>query len=135
VERFELAELFAGQTEACDPAREALLAGGDFTIWDGASLATSPAGTYVRRLEHTRANGIETLGLPATVEILQDLHDRPLRPGRIAAPDASWHFVLFLASDASSLLACAGVRQQHSEADPHARMSSPLSGRVDPAAP
>jgi hypothetical protein len=112
VEREQLAELLGDQTEACGPASDALLGGGDFVVWDGLVPAGSLAGTYAVRLEHTQEKGIETLGLPESVEMLRRYEGDPLRLGRIGAPDGSWHFVLFLTSDASALLACAGVKQR-----------------------
>lgn len=109
--RERLARLLADQTPACGPARAALLSGGDALLWDGAGPAAPTARIYEVRLEHTRANGIDTVGLAETVEILRRHEDR-LRMGRIITSDGSWVFFLFLTADGRTLVACTGVRQQ-----------------------
>ncbi|MDH6117980.1 hypothetical protein [Kitasatospora sp. GAS204B] len=59
MEREQLAGLLGDQTEACGPASDALLGGGDFVVWDGSVPAGLLARTYAVRLERTRAKGIE----------------------------------------------------------------------------
>lgn len=49
--------------------------------------------------------------MSATVDIRTQYGTTPLRIGCIFARDRSWAFMLFLAKDASVVLACTGVRQ------------------------
>ncbi|MDH6140385.1 hypothetical protein P3T35_002393 [Kitasatospora sp. GP30] len=72
--------------------------------------ADQHAGVYTVRIEHTRANDIETIGLPESVSALRALGERPVRLEAIDSPDRCWHFALFLA-DGGSLVGCAGVRR------------------------
>ncbi|GAB2710514.1 hypothetical protein GCM10010442_33030 [Kitasatospora kifunensis] len=99
------------QTPACGAVRDAVFAGGASRIDEGLVSAASLAGTYASRLEHTRARGIETVGLPESVRALEEYGDRPVRLGSVDSADGSWHFVLFFSADSSSLVACTGVRQ------------------------
>ncbi|WP_280716883.1 hypothetical protein [Kitasatospora sp. MAP5-34] len=103
--------LLRNQTPACAPARAALLAGGTGRINDRVQPADQHANIYTGRIEHTRANGIETIGLPEGVSALRALGDRPVRLAAIDSPDHCWHFVLFVAADGGSLVGCAGVRR------------------------
>lgn len=70
VTREDLADMLGEQTAACGPARDALIAGGAFVIWDGLLPANRHAGTYGIRLRHTLRRGHTVEGLAATVDIL-----------------------------------------------------------------
>ncbi|WP_432139424.1 hypothetical protein [Streptomyces sp. bgisy154] len=111
MDRAELAVMLGDQTTACEPARAALLAGGDFVVWDGRVPGQQLAGIYAARLRRARKRGAETLALPSTVDILTRLEAAQARIGCIFSPDRTWAFMLFLADDAGSVLACTGVRQ------------------------
>ncbi|MFJ3933665.1 hypothetical protein [Streptomyces sp. NPDC090029] len=54
MDREEFARLLGDQTTACEPAREALLAGGDFAVWDGRVPSRQLAGIYAARLRRAR---------------------------------------------------------------------------------
>ncbi len=105
--RDDLAEMLADQTPACGPAREALLSGGTFDVWDGLVPANQLFGTYRIRLRHTRRRGVATLGLAETVAILERSEDEALRIGVIKTADRAWTFMLFFDPAATTLLACA----------------------------
>ncbi len=94
--RDELVEMLGDQTTACGPARDALVAGGDFVVWDGLVPADHLTHTYRRRLRTTQKRGQPTLALAATADILAHAAKEPLRIGRIDAADTSWTFMLFL---------------------------------------
>lgn len=111
MDRAELAGMLRDQTAACEPAREALLAGGDFVVWDGRVPSQQLVGIYAARLRRARKRGTETLALPSTVDILTRLEAAQVRIGCIFSLDRTWAFMLFLADDASAVLACTGVRR------------------------
>ncbi|MFD8596868.1 hypothetical protein ACFV1L_17890 [Kitasatospora sp. NPDC059646] len=106
-----LLRVLSDQTPACRATREAVLAGGVCRIGDGAVPAEALAGTYAVRLKLTRAKDIKTIGLSESVAALSNYGDRPVRLGSVDSPDGSWHFVVLLAADGGSLVACTGVRQ------------------------
>ncbi|MFF2143638.1 hypothetical protein [Kitasatospora sp. NPDC058190] len=105
--RDDLAEMLADQTPACGPARDALLSGGTFDVWDGLVPANWHLNTYSRRLRHTQKRGIATLGLTETVGILRQAGDEALRIGMIRTADRAWTFILFFNAAATTVLACA----------------------------
>ncbi|MGK5450740.1 hypothetical protein [Streptomyces radiopugnans] len=104
-----LAALFGEQTTACGPARDALHAGGAFTVWDGPVPAHQLAHIYRSRLRRIRKRGQPTLALAATVDLLEQAGEELLRIGRIDAPDTPWTFLLFLDAAATTVVACTGV--------------------------
>ncbi|MFD5517150.1 hypothetical protein [Streptomyces sp. NPDC127066] len=111
MDRAELAGMLGDQTTACEAAREALLAGGDFVVWDGRVPSQQLASIYAARLRRASKRGAETLALPSTVDILTRLEADQVRIGCIFSPDRTWAFMLFLADHADAVLACTGVRR------------------------
>ncbi|MFJ3235998.1 hypothetical protein [Streptomyces sp. NPDC086787] len=111
MDRAELAGMLGDQTTACEAAREALFAGGDFVVWDGRVPSQQLASIYAARLRRARKRGAETLALPSTVDILTRLEAAQVRIGCIFSPDRTWAFILFLSDDADAVLACTGVRR------------------------
>ncbi|MFD9749125.1 hypothetical protein ACFWZK_35135 [[Kitasatospora] papulosa] len=109
--RAALAEMLNGQTTACEPAKAALLGGGDFVMWDGTVPGQQLARIYAARHRRAMRRGAETLALSTTVDILTQYGTAPLRIGSIFTRDRTWAFMLFLAEDASVVLACTGVRR------------------------
>ncbi|WP_436775547.1 hypothetical protein [Yinghuangia sp. YIM S09857] len=113
--RDDLAALLAehaAQTPACGPARDALVSGGGFEVYDGLVPADRHCHTYRRRLRHTRKRGLATLGLAETVSILERAGDEAVRLGLIQTADRAWSYVLFIDATATTVLACArGARQ------------------------
>ncbi|MFD7989841.1 hypothetical protein ACFV4M_41615 [Kitasatospora indigofera] len=105
--RDDLSEMLSEQTPACGPAREALLSGGTFEVWDGLVPANRAFHTYRTRLRLTQKRGVATLGLTETVEILEQAGDQALRIGMIKTEDRAWTFMLFLDAAATTVLACA----------------------------
>ncbi|MFJ6121648.1 hypothetical protein [Streptomyces sp. NPDC092129] len=106
--RDDLADMLGEQTAACGPARDALIAGGAFVVWDGLLPADRLAYAYRVRLRHTLMRGHTVEGLAATVGILEQAGDELLRIGRIDAVDKSLVFTLFLNSAATAVVACIG---------------------------
>nr|WTB32718.1 hypothetical protein OG781_27485 [Streptomyces sp. NBC_00830] len=111
MDRAELAGMLGDQITACEPARAALLAGGDFVVWDGRVPSQLLADIYAARLRRARKRGTETLALPSTVDILTRLEAAQVRIGCIFSRERTWAFMLFLADDAGAVRACTGVRQ------------------------
>jgi hypothetical protein len=111
LERAQLAELLGDQSEAHKQAREALLDGGEFHVWDDTVSAAELTKVYTRRLNHTVKRGIDTLELPEAVEVARRHGDAEIRLARIIDPAESWVFMLFLHSTDGEILACTGVRQ------------------------
>lgn len=125
--REDLAAMLGGQTTACGPARDALLSGGAFVIWDGLVPANQVMHTYRTRLRITQKRGQQTQALAATVNILDQAGDVLLRIGRIDAADASWTFMLFLNATTTAVMACTGVARARPTTNP----ASSRSG-IDP---
>lgn len=92
------------QTPACGPARDALIAGGAFAVWDGLPPANRHTGTFQIRLRHTS-------GHASTDDILKHSGEELLPTGRIDAVDMSSVFTIFLNSSATAVVACAGGRR------------------------
>ncbi|WP_411090105.1 hypothetical protein [Streptomyces sp. 061-3] len=105
--REDLADMLGEQTAACGPARDALIAGGAFVIWDGLLPANRHAGTYGIRLRHTLRRGHTVEGLAATVDILGAAGEELLRVGCIDTVDKSSVFTILNAA-ATAVVACAG---------------------------
>ncbi|MCM2424240.1 hypothetical protein [Streptomyces sp. RKAG293] len=118
--RDDLAAMLNAQTSACPPARDALLSGGTFIVWDGLVPANQLAHTYRTRLRLTQKRGQPTLALAATVDRLQQAGEEPLRIGRIDAAETSWTFMLFLNDAATAVLACTGVATPRTQEEPDA---------------
>lgn len=113
----DLSEMLAEQTPACGPAREALLSGGAFGVWDGLVPANQLFHTYRIRGRVAQRHGQVTLGLDETVGILERTGDELLRIGLIETADRAWTFTLFLDAPATTVLACAGVARTRHESD------------------
>jgi hypothetical protein len=111
MDRAELAAILDSRTTACERARTALLDGGDFVVWSGSVPGRQLAGIYAARLRRARKRGTETCALPATVDILAQLGSTQVRVGCVFSPDRTWAFMLFLAADADTALACTGVHR------------------------
>lgn len=113
-----LAGMLGKQTTACGPARDALIAGGTFVVWDGLVPADRLARTYRTRLRHGQKRDQPTLALTATVDRLLEAEEELLRIGQIVATDSSWTFMLFLNAAATEVLSCTGVARTSSPAEP-----------------
>ncbi|GAA3196090.1 hypothetical protein GCM10017688_64000 [Streptomyces ramulosus] len=111
VDRDVLIRLLAGGAEAMTAARDALLAGGTCTLWEGVMPAGTLAQVYERRLRRTRRIGQETLGLEQAVQRLRQ-YEGAVRLGRVDASVGPWAFMLFLDPEGRSVIACTGVRQR-----------------------
>lgn len=96
------------QTPACGPARDALIAGGAFVVWDGLVPANRHAGVFAIRICTAARRGHTIEGLAATVDILREAGEEPLRTGCIDSADMSSVFTIFLNCSATEVLACAG---------------------------
>ncbi|MER7046924.1 hypothetical protein [Streptomyces jumonjinensis] len=123
-----LAAMLGEQTTACGPARDALLSGGTFVLWDGLVPAGEVTRIYRARLRITQKRGQQTQALAATVNILDQAEEALLRIGRVDAADASWTFMLFLNATTTEVLACTGVAQAKPTTNPASSRSS-----IDPA--
>lgn len=107
--RDDLATMLAEQTPACGPARDALLSGGAFVVWDGLVPANQLAHIYRIRLRHIKKRGQPILALAESVDILKHAGDELLRIGQSGTADRTWTFMLFLNATATALLACTAV--------------------------
>ncbi|MDW5330818.1 hypothetical protein [Plantactinospora sp. KLBMP9567] len=111
--RETLVALLSGAGEAYEACRAALGAGAGFDIATGLVPASQLAATYGVRKKITRDAGIPTLGFAEAVEHLRDAGDQALRLGGVRVDSPPYYFQLFLSADASSVVACIGVDQQH----------------------
>ncbi|GAB3666569.1 hypothetical protein [Streptomyces sparsus] len=110
--RSRLARLLTDGADTTCRALTALRHGGDYVVWDGTSPATALAGLYERRHRHALRKGIETLGLERAVRLLELHGPFQARLGRIDSPDRAWSFMVFLAEDSRSLIACTALRRR-----------------------
>jgi hypothetical protein len=111
--RRTLISLLDGSGAAKKACREALRAGAGFNISEGLVPARHLAAIYRVRADITRDRGIPTIGFGEAVNRLQAAEDQALRLGGVQVDDPPYYFQLFLTADASSVLACVGVDQQH----------------------
>ncbi|MFE7330958.1 hypothetical protein ACFU8W_39750 [Streptomyces sp. NPDC057565] len=65
--RDDLGDMLGVQTAACGPARDALIAGGAFVVWDGLLPADRLAHPYRVRLRHTLRRGHTVEGLAGAI--------------------------------------------------------------------
>lgn len=115
--RDDLCEMLTEQTPACGPAREALLSGGAFDVWEGLVPAKQLFHTYRIRGRVVPRRRQVTLGLDETVGILEATGDELLHIGSIGTADQAWTFTLFLNAAANTVLACIGVDRTSREGD------------------
>ncbi|WP_063795994.1 hypothetical protein [Peterkaempfera griseoplana] len=99
------------RTPACGPARDALIAGADFVVWDGLVPANQHAGVFRRRMHNSLKRGHTIDGLADSVDILRRAGEEPLRTGSINAVDRSSWFTIFLNFAATEVVACCGGRR------------------------
>jgi hypothetical protein len=111
VTRDDLIAMLRDQTPACGPARDALIAGADFGVWDGLVPANRHAGVFRGRMRHSSKRGHTIGGLADSVDILKRAGEEPLRTGFIDAVDRSFWFTIFLNSTATAVVACCGGRR------------------------
>lgn len=109
--RDDLIAMLREQTPACGPARNALIAGADFVVWDGLVPANRHAGVFRSRMHHSLKRGHTIDGLADSVDILLRAGEEPLRTGSIDAVDRSSWFTIFLNSTATVVVACCGGRR------------------------
>jgi hypothetical protein len=108
----DIAAMLTDQTSACKPAREAIAAGAEVRVFDGAVPQWMVAGIAAARLRRTLKRGLqEIVGLDETVEILARYRGEQLRTGTIDAPDRLWFFTLYFDATGTELLACSGVKR------------------------
>ncbi|MFB7849051.1 MULTISPECIES: hypothetical protein [unclassified Streptomyces] len=109
--RDDLIAMLREQTPACGPARNALIAGADFVVWDGLVPANRHAGVFRTRMRRSLKRGRTVDGLADSVDILRRAGEEPLRTGSIDAVDRSFWFTIFLNSTATAVVACFGGRR------------------------
>ncbi|WP_449489112.1 hypothetical protein [Streptomyces lavendulae] len=111
VTREDLSAMLREQTAACGLARDALMAGGAFAVWDGLVPAIRHAGVFGLRIRSAARRGHTIEGLAASVDILRQAVEELVRTGCIDSADRSSVFTIFLNSSATEVLACAGRRR------------------------
>ncbi|MFJ9760819.1 hypothetical protein [Streptomyces sp. NPDC101149] len=121
VTRDDLIAMLHEQTPACEPARNALIAGADFIVRDGLVPANRHAGVFRIRMRHSLKRGHTIDGLADSVDILLRAGEEPLRTGSIDAVDSSSWLTIFLNSTATVVVACYGGRRPTTMSAGHAR--------------
>jgi hypothetical protein len=111
MQRDELAHLLDGGGNASQACRTALLGGADLTLWDDAAPAARMVPAYERRHAQTISAGAETLGFPEALTALRDAGARPVRLGRVTSADTPYVFMIFLAAEPASVVACFGAER------------------------
>ncbi|NNN36161.1 hypothetical protein HLK59_38535 [Streptomyces sp. S3(2020)] len=108
----DITVMLTNQTSACKPAREAIAAGAEVRVVDGAAPHWMVAGIAATRLRRSLKRGLpETIGLDETVEILARHRGEQLLTGTIDAADRIWFFNLYFDATGTELLACSGVKR------------------------
>ncbi|MEV4569208.1 hypothetical protein AB0K12_36025 [Nonomuraea sp. NPDC049419] len=101
--------------EAIPAFRQALAAGADITIWPDPVETLYLISTYRRRARLTHRQEIPSLGFDEAVAQLSSCEHQHLILGMVTSTDPAYHFQLFLASDASRVVACLGVSRRPRE--------------------
>ncbi|MEV4535000.1 hypothetical protein AB0J82_14330 [Asanoa sp. NPDC049518] len=110
MERAELISLLADEAPAQRACRAALEGGAIFHVQPGDGIpANELAPSYRVREAHIRKVGIPSVGFAEAVETLAALEERPVLVGSVAQEASPRSFVVFLAADATAVLACIGV--------------------------
>ena len=118
MKRDQLAQLLDGSAYASSACRHALLEGADYILWDGSVPASRMLPAYERREAHTVAEGIPTLGFPEALASLRGIGSQQVQLGQVTVADPPYLFMLFLAADSSTVIACLGVDQEHKSPQP-----------------
>ncbi|GII88999.1 hypothetical protein Ssi03_69890 [Sphaerisporangium siamense] len=111
MDRHALAELLVYPGEADAACRAAILAGGDFEIWNGAVPVDHLVRVYRRRERLNRSERIPSLGFTDAVSRLESCALTDVLLGYARSARRDYHFHLFLAPDAAQIVACLGVSQ------------------------
>ncbi|MEU8155737.1 hypothetical protein AB0B94_18930 [Micromonospora sp. NPDC048986] len=107
-----IALLGAEDGEVYESCGNALRAGYDFKVLDGAASVGALVAIYRRRERHTRTRGIRTLGFVQAVERLASAEGlEELQLGQVGNAGTAWFYQLFLAPDGSCVVACLAVHQ------------------------
>ncbi|MEU8244612.1 hypothetical protein [Nonomuraea sp. NPDC048916] len=112
MDRLVLAELLVYQGEADPACRLAVLAGGDFRIWEGGVRVDHLVHIYRRRERLTRQRATPSLGFSEAVSRLQSCGLDEVLLGYAKSAEPRYHFQLFLTMDVSMVVACLGVGQE-----------------------
>ncbi|MCG5469690.1 hypothetical protein LADH09A_003609 [Micromonospora sp. LAH09] len=112
-----IALLCAEDGDVYESCRDALQAGYDFEVFDGAVPVEALLTTYRRRERHTRTRGIRTLGFVQAVDRLVSAERLgELLIGQVGGAGTTWFYQLFLTPDGSRLVACLAVSQDREDA-------------------
>ena len=117
MERDHLAHLLDRTDHASTACRTALLSGADFVLWDGSTPASRMVPAYERRQAQTTASGAATLGLDEALATLREAGVTGIRLGQVTLSDPPYVFMVFLAGDPASVIACFGVGASPSVVD------------------
>ncbi|MFI6482555.1 hypothetical protein ACIBH1_31795 [Nonomuraea sp. NPDC050663] len=104
-----LALLLQDGGDAASACRSVLLAGGTFQVYEGAVSVGSLFSTYRRRERLTRTKGVDSLGFASAVALLEACEFEQVLVGYVQGGEPPYHFQVFLAPDATRLVACLGV--------------------------
>ncbi|WP_406066133.1 hypothetical protein OG462_41420 [Streptomyces sp. NBC_01077] len=99
--RDDLIAMLREQTPVCGPARDALIAGGDFLLWDDLVPANRRAGVFLNRMRLALRRGYTIDGLADSIDILLRAEEELVRTGCIDAVDRSSVFTILLNSTAT----------------------------------
>ena len=100
---------FERPDEAHQRARESLLSGDDFKVWEDHVRVEDLRVIYRRRERHTRQKGLATVGFEVAVADLEATPFSVLRIGQVTGRAPSRHFQLFLAPNVTEVVACLAV--------------------------
>lgn len=104
--------LNAEDGDVYESCRNALRAGYVFEVFDRAAPVEALLTTYRRRERHLRVRGVRTLGFAQAVDRLVSAEELgELLLGQVGGAETPWFYQLFLAPDASRLVACLAVGQ------------------------
>lgn len=113
VDRSALADLLSDAGEAGAACRRALVAGADYEVWPTPVSTRDLIGVYRRRERLSRRHGISPIGFADAVVRLNICGREVVLVGYVKGVTPAYHFQVFLSADASRVIACLGISQEH----------------------
>ncbi|MEW9530067.1 hypothetical protein [Microbispora sp. NPDC049125] len=113
MDRSALADLLSDAGEAGAACRRALVSGGDYEVWPAPVSTRSLVRVYRRRERLSRRRGISSVGFADAVVRLDTCDLEVVLIGYVESVSPAYHFQIFLSADASRVIACLGISQEH----------------------
>ncbi|TQS13332.1 hypothetical protein [Microbispora hainanensis] len=113
MDRRALADLLSDAGEAGAACRRALVSGADYEVWPAPVSTRELVGIYRRRERLSRRRGVSSIGFADAVVRLDTCGREFVLVGYVKGVTPAYHFQVFLSADASRVIACLGISQEH----------------------